>query len=204
MGGVGRGGMSMLDKVSRKLATELVDNEMIDHEELEIYEYGILLILMTGCTMVCITCVGVLIHKFFFTVVFLGALVNLRHYSGGYHANSFTKCFCISCSSYGIAVVLSYLEAKLPIGNILIIASLLASCYLCKIGALNSHKNTKSDAEMKIRRYRTRFITIGYSLVSLLLLGIIKQFTDLATAIITTQIIVAGAILVTKTKEEVL
>lgn len=204
MGGVGRGGMGMLGKVSRKLATELVDNEIIDHEELEIYEYGILLILMTGCTMVCITCVGVLIHKFFFTVVFLGTLVNLRHYSGGYHANSFAKCFFISCLSYGIAVVLSYLEATLPIGNILIIASLLASCYLCKIGALNSHKNTKSDAEMKIRRCRTRFITIGYSLVSLLLLGIIKQFTDLATAIITTQIIVAGAILVTKTKEEVL
>lgn len=76
----------MLSYISKKLAVELEANEVIQRHDLEIYEYGILLILMASFTSICILSTGFIIHKAFFTIIFLSALIHLRHYSGEYHA----------------------------------------------------------------------------------------------------------------------
>ena len=188
----------MLSYISRKIAVELVDNEVIQQEELEVYEYGILLMLMASLTSICILCIGVILHKILFTIIFLGALIHLRHYLGGYHACCFSVCFCLSCLSYGVGLFILWLhnlkETNLPF----IILSFVSSYYFCKNGALNSLKNPKTEEEMAERNKKVYFITICYSLISILFLTIVKQYSEMAIALISTQIIAMFSVIVVK------
>lgn len=192
----------MLSYISKKLAVELEANEVIQRDDLEIYEYGILLILMASFTSICILSTGFIIHKAFFTIIFLGALIHLRHYSGGYHACSFSLCFCISCFSYGVGLFILWLHNFTSMSLPLILASLMSSYYLCKNGAMNSKKNPKTEKEMAERSKRVRFITICYSLVGIVFFSVMKQYTEVAVALISTQIIAVISIVAVKTKEE--
>ena len=192
----------MLSYISKKLAVELEANEVIQRDDLEIYEYGILLILMAGFTSICILSTGFIIHKAFFTIIFLGALIQLRHYAGGYHACSFSLCFCLSCFSYGVGLFILWLHKFTSISLPLIIVSLMSSYYLCKNGAMNSQKNLKTEKEMTERSKRVRFITICYSFLGILCLSILKQYAELAIALISTQIIAVISIVAAQIKEE--
>lgn len=192
----------MLSYISKKLAVELVDNEVIQRDDLEIYEYGILLILMASFTSICILSTGFIIHKALFTIIFLGALIHLRHYAGGYHACSFSLCFCLSCFSYGVGLFILWLHNLASMNLSLIVVSLMSSYYFCKNGAMNSKKNPKTEEEMTERSKRVRFITIGYSFIGILFLTILKQYSELAIALISTQSIAVISIVAAKTKEE--
>lgn len=192
----------MLSYISKKLAVELVDNEVIQRDDLEIYEYGILLILMASFTSICILSTGFIIHKALFTIIFLGALIQLRHYAGGYHACSFSLCFCLSCFSYGVGLFILWLHNLVSMNLPLIVVSLMSSYYFYKNGAMNSQKNPKTEEEMTERSKRVRFITICYSFIGILFLSILKQYSELAIALISTQIIAVISIVAAKTKEE--
>ena len=194
----------MLGYISKKLVVQLVDNEVIQQDDIEIYEYGILLILMASFTSICILMTGFIIHKALFTIIFLGALIHLRHYAGGYHACSFSLCFCLSCFSYGVGLFMLWLNHFASISLVLIGVSLISSYYFCKNGAMNSQKNPKTEQEMIERSKRVRFITICYSLIGILFLSILKQYSELAVALISTQMIAAISVVAVKTKEELL
>jgi len=191
----------MLSYISKKLATELVANEVIKQEDLEVYEYGILLLLMASATIICILSIGFIIHKALFTIIFLGALIHLRHYAGGYHACSFRVCFCLSCISYGVGLLILWLHNFASINLSLTVLSLMSSYYFYKRGAINSQKNPKTEKEMKERNKRVRFITICYSFIGILFFTIMKQYSEVAIALISTQIITAISIVVVKTKK---
>ena len=188
----------MLKYISKKLAVELVNNEVIQQDDLEIYEYGMLLILMASFTSICILSTGFIIHKAFFTIIFLGALIQLRHYAGGYHANSFSLCFCLSYFSYGVSLFVLWLHNLSSNDLPLLVVSLMSSYYFYKNGAMNSEKNPKTEEEMVERNKRVRFITICYSLIGILFLSIIKQYAEIAVALISTQIIAVISIVAVK------
>lgn len=188
----------MLKYISKKLAVELVDNDVIQRDDLELYEYGILLILMASFTSICILSTGFIIHKLFFTIIFLGALIHLRHYAGGYHANSFSLCFCLSYLAYGVALFILWLYNLSSNHVPLLVVSLMSSYYFYKNGAMNSEKNPKTEEEMIERDKRVRSITICYSLIGILFLSIMKQYGEVAVALISTQIIAVISMLAAK------
>lgn len=141
----------------------LLENKIIGKEDEEVYAYGLQLILNSGTTMVVIIGISLLTRQFGLTAIFLIALSSIRHYIGGYHANSYLKCFCISCMSYiGMLIIVHYISPLLSM-EVPLIGSWLINGYLLYKGSLNSEKNPKTIEEMKKRKIISRCLTLLYS-----------------------------------------
>ena len=84
-----------MEHVAHFLTQKLIENKIIEDQDEEtycIYHYGIQLVLSSGIITLCISLLGLCFGKILLAIVFMIALANLRHYAGGYHANSYKKC----------------------------------------------------------------------------------------------------------------
>lgn len=88
----------MLNKVSVQLARKLVEH-LKDSKE-EIYVYGFEIIISTMFGFASILLCSLFLHSFSLGVIFLLFFVPLRLFVGGYHAETYGKCFVISNLTY--------------------------------------------------------------------------------------------------------
>lgn len=152
-----------MQRIAKVIVRILVKEQIIEEEEQEVYIYGFLLLLTSGATTLVILSMGILIHEFILTLSFLAALIVLRHYAGGFHAQTYLRCFSISCLVYvGMLLVTKVLMNRIPIGGILI-GSLFIGMYLICVGSLNSEKNPKTPIEMQHRKRMVRSLTLIYN-----------------------------------------
>lgn len=180
-----------MEALTQYLTKKLLENDIIEAEESEIYSYGIRLILSSGFITICITLIGVMIRRLILAISFMLALAHLRHYAGGYHADSYKRCFWLSCSLFMVSIGIILLQEKYHLKISLVISSLVSSMYLWRNGSLNSERNPKTEEELFYRTCRTRQITIIYSLISSLVLILMDKYLDIATMVICTQIYTA-------------
>ena len=182
-----------VESIAQYLTEKLIKNQIIKQESSEVYVYGLQLILSSICITICIISIGLILGQGVSAIVFLVALAGLRHNTGGYHANTYKKCFILSCSCFIATVGMIWVQNKYQLRYSLIITSLMTMCYLFKVGSLNSEKNPKTDAEMQYRKKQTRILSILYSLVSCFLL-VEGKYTTIGTVIVCTQVYTALAV----------
>lgn len=121
----------MIEKISYNLANVLKNEKVITQEEFEVYDYGIQITLANLVNCIIVVLVGITFHAEVEAVIFYCSFVSLRYFCGGYHANSYRKCFllflltCMSCitfskyiASYGVEIVKtgSFLVADIWLG----------------------------------------------------------------------------------------
>lgn len=80
--------------------------EKTDLLPLEIYIYGFELIISSIIETSALLLVGFLIGKFVETMLFLFSFSSVRFFSGGYHANSYLKCFAVTLVNYFLVLLL--------------------------------------------------------------------------------------------------
>ncbi len=185
------------------ITKKLVQQGVIEVEEYEVYHYGMQLILSALWIFTWIMGIGILLDKVYLTVIFILALVGLRHYSGGYHANAYYKCFFVSIGTFIATLIMVYLQEKWDLKYTLIICSIVCTIGLCRIGSLNSEKNPKTEEEMQHRKQRTRFISCLYSIVSCFLILCVHKYLDIATTLVCIQLIARLALGLYKEKERI-
>ena len=88
----------MLHILSKRIAFLVC--EKTDLLPLEIYVYGFELIISSIIETGALLLVGFLIGKFVETILFLVSFSSIRFFSGGYHANSYFKCFAVTLVSF--------------------------------------------------------------------------------------------------------
>lgn len=191
-----------MEVLSKYLVHKLIESEVICEEESEIYLFGLELIINSGFVTISILVLGLLVGKPLLAGIFLIALMNLRHYAGGYHAKSYAKCFIISCSSFMLSYVMVILQIQWQLKHTLIALSLISMLYLVRQGTVNSIKNPKTDEELIIRKRRTRIYSILYSVISCSMFFWGNQYLDIATIIICSQIATALAVFRAKREEK--
>lgn len=101
----------MLNKIASKLAKRLIRYSETDKEE--IYIYGLELIISTFFCLLSILLVSCLLSSFTSGLVFIFVFVPLRLFTGGYHAETYSKCFVISNLSYLLVLFLKYITWKI-------------------------------------------------------------------------------------------
>ena len=97
----------MLNKIAYKIANKLLANKAIKEEVLDIYVYGLELLLSSIFSAGVIITIGARLGRFPETVAFLLTFSVLRSFTGGYHANSYWTCSVITLSVFGIVIILS-------------------------------------------------------------------------------------------------
>lgn len=120
----------MLNKVSIKLSNEVLKRVEKANYGQEVYVYGIEIILSTLLEIMVI-----LVSACFFSVfkegfIFVILFMSLRIFTGGYHANTYKKCFIVTVGSFWGMVLLANIIENLILQRTLYMIMFAAAIYI--------------------------------------------------------------------------
>ena len=188
----------MLQLFTKCIVGQLVESGIVDKKEEEIYQYGIYLLLMTSITTLTILAIGILLRQMMITVVFLCSLMSLRHYTGGYHAQSYIRCFSISCLSYFFTLIMVVWVAPRIADVFWLVLMGLAALLIFRFAPLNSEKNPKTEEEMQLRRKYSYLSNVIFVLISIVIYLFCSNLKNVAYTLVCTQVIVAISLIATQ------
>lgn len=107
----------MLHRLSERIALSVCNDS--DKVPLDIYIYGFELLVSSVIETISLLLIGLLTGKLIDTIIFIISFSSIRVFSGGYHANSYLKCFIVTVAYY--LLVLFSADIMLAFPNITII-----------------------------------------------------------------------------------
>lgn len=96
--------------LSKMIADFFVRENVIEHEEYEIYKYGSDILIENIGTTIFLICLGFIFNKEISTLIFIAVFAGIRRYSGGYHAKTKLKCYILTITNWAVVIVLSLIH----------------------------------------------------------------------------------------------
>lgn len=157
----------MKQVVSRIVSRMLVAN-LISENEVELYNYGVQIMLEKVISYATIFALAMIIRKFLEILLFSVSFSVIRKYSGGIHCKTFKSCLIISTLvSFSGVVLLPLIENNLSLYQGGVIMSIVI---LILIGSINNPNIDWSECEYKRARRLSRMTAVLEVSVLLLLL----------------------------------
>lgn len=155
----------MLHKISKAMAKKLAMSS--EPEKEEIYVYGLELIITTFLGLASIVLVSGVFSEWSSAWIFTGIFVPLRLCTGGYHADTYGKCFVISNLSYlSLLIIKKLTERRVPMLVWLVL--LVIACWYIGKNAPVLHRNQMiNEQKQKRNRKLARVLLIVDVVVSL-------------------------------------
>lgn len=97
----------MFDKISGFITDTLIEGKVIKIEEKNLYLYCFGTIIEMSANLLATLMIGVLMHRFIETLIFMLVFIPLRSFAGGYHCERAESCFILSIFVY-LTVMMSY------------------------------------------------------------------------------------------------
>lgn len=177
----------MLEKCAISLTNWLVVNGTINEDEKELYVYAsqslFLLMLPVLMAMIIGIILGEVVNSIFLVIPFM----MIRKFSGGYHANSSSRCFVYS---WIILFVFVYLAVHISWSFILGLITLCASMSLCVFSPIDS-ENRKLEKEEK-EQYKKYIIILNACVSVVIILLILRKQNSIACSLALGIIMTAG------------
>lgn len=98
----------MLNKVAGTLTDILFSHYSIEASKRPVYVYGFELLISTSASAISILLLSAIFGFFPVAVVFLTVFMTLRSFVGGYHAETYGRCFILTNIVYILVVCISY------------------------------------------------------------------------------------------------
>ena len=104
----------IIEKLSNRVVQYLVHcNSIEDTEEYrDYYQYGVEITISSVLSVAAVLAIGILLHRFFASVLYLFLFMFIRRFTGGYHANTYFKCNITGCITFSSVILLSFLAEK--------------------------------------------------------------------------------------------
>lgn len=152
----------MLHKISKAMAKKLAMSS--EPEKEEIYVYGLELIITTFLGLASIVLVSGVLSEWSSAWIFTGIFVPLRLCTGGYHADTYGKCFVISNLSYlSLLIIKKLTEGRVPM---LVWFMLLAiACWYIGKNAPVLHRNQMINEQKQKRNHKTARVLLVVDIV---------------------------------------
>lgn len=160
----------MLAKLSECITQSLIDNQIIESEERELYRYGIQEGLTIVLNLVTTLLIGLLCDMIWQSIVFTVAYIPLRSFAGGYHAKTTIGCYIFSI----VLITAVLLTMKLlPISSFVCCIMLLCSgVCIFVLAPVENHNKPLDDVELTVYGQRSRWITVLEIMLALLCGGL--------------------------------
>lgn len=130
----------MLENIALRFTTYMIAQGVVPQEDEEIYVYGWTMLLFSVGSFTAILAVGAFLGQLLGTVLFLIFFTFLRSYAGGYHADSFGRCFLLTMTFYSCSFLFHfYLPESYWDWAVLIL--LLISVFITYVWAPIDHPN---------------------------------------------------------------
>ncbi len=181
----------MISMVSAYLASVLLHERVIGPDDREIYQYGFEITIANMVNGIIVILIGAGFRKIPETVIFYLAFVSLRFFCGGYHADSYSRCFLSFALTSALCLAASGWIARDEsiLSGLFFLASALLWLCIFKMAPLE-HENRPFTYEERIR-FRKRSIQV---LGVWILVGIVlwaAHLTQILASLISTFIAVA-------------
>lgn len=151
--------------MSEKIIQYLLNHNAINDDNLEIYQYGINLLIKKVLHIITIIMVGILFDNFWGIFLFLVSYTNIREYAGGYHAKSALGCYiCTFIVSIMAIVLLNILEKISFFCAYVILFSF--GIVIWKLSPVESANNKLSVEDKEYYLRKVRRIVIIYTIIA--------------------------------------
>lgn len=188
----------MIAAISMKISKSLLKSNAINQDELNVYAYGIQLLIL-GMVDWCITFLFMLlIDEIYLSIAYLSVFFALRKHCGGYHAETHIRCIVISNTVYVLSVLISANMQYENFTTLLLIGEIINSIIIYKFSPVEHPNKHIEPDEMARHRKIGRIYNLVFGLVAIgLVLGSINQY---ACAILMAQLSVSIAVVLQRIK----
>ena len=160
----------MLGRIADSIAVLFLKKNIINEDELPVYQYGMQVLICNIAGMLTVLIVGILISRLVESIIFITIYATLRIYTGGYHARTPLVCNIVFLGTYLVTVMLEALKVNNSVVWIMYLLSCLIILRFSPIENVNKELDEK-DKEI----YRNKSLIISTLLLMILLAGDIQR-----------------------------
>lgn len=188
----------MIAAISMKISKSLLKSNAINQNELNVYAYGIQLLIL-GIVDWCITFLFMLlIGEIYLSIAYLSVFFTLRKHCGGYHAETHIRCIVISNTVYVLSVLVSANMQYENFTTLLLVGEIINFIIIYKFSPVEHPNKHIEPIEMTRHRKIGRIYNLVFGFVAIgLVLGSINQY---ACAIFMAQLSVSIAVVLQRIK----
>ena len=137
----------MLGRIADSIAVLFLKKNIINEDELPVYQYGMQVLICNIAGMLTVLIVGILISRLVESIIFITIYATLRIYTGGYHARTPLVCNIVFLGTYLVTVMLEALK----VNNSVVWIMYLLSCLI--ILRFSPIENVNKELDEKCRRH---------------------------------------------------
>lgn len=172
--------MEFFGRLSRKIGDNLVESNIINAEDAEIYIYGINQILVSILNVSSALIIGLIFGVFFEIAVFMAAYIPLRTFAGGYHAKTPLSCYVFSVIMLiVVSIGMKYLSIEEWIYYVILAA---AASVVLILAPVEDRNKPLDEIEHKVYKRRTILIAAVELTLAMLLKLLMLDDLFIATA----------------------
>ncbi len=153
----------MLGRIADSIAVLFLKKNIINEDELPVYQYGMQVLICNIAGMLTVLIVGILISRLVESIIFITIYATLRIYTGGYHARTPLVCNIVFLGTYLVTVMLEALKVN---NSVVWIMYLLSCLIILRFSPIEKELDEK-DKEI----YRNKSLIISTLLLMILLAG---------------------------------
>lgn len=186
-------------ELSEYITLCLVNHKIIDIKDREYYTYGLELLLSKAVFFATVFVLSLLTNSLILSMLFLGAYMSLRQYTGGYHCKSSELCFLLSVFIY-LLMTLTY-KLSLPKADWVLFFASLASLPVIAVFSPIASDNNPITTEEKIK-YKRISVVMSLVYMAITFLALYFHLTVLFYAVSWSLAADAVLMVFTKTRRE--
>ncbi len=134
----------MLGRIADSIAVLFLKKNIINEDELPVYQYGMQVLICNIAGMLTVLIVGILISRLVESIIFITIYATLRIYTGGYHARTPLVCNIVFLGTYLVTVMLEALKVNNSVVWIMYLLSCLIILRFSPIENVNKELDEKS------------------------------------------------------------
>ncbi len=163
----------MLGRIADSIAVLFLKKNIINEDELPVYQYGMQVLICNIAGMLTVLIVGILISRLVESIIFITIYATLRIYTGGYHARTPLVCNIVFLGTYLVTVMLEALKVNNSVVWIMYLLSCLIILRFSPIENVNKELDEK-DKEI----YRNKSLIISTLLLMILAGDITDRYSN--------------------------
>ena len=183
----------MICKLSAMLAGMLEREKIIRAEDRAVYEYGFQITIANITNALIVLLIGLITHSIVRVLIFYTVFLSMRMFCGGFHAKTYTQCFCLfgTVASYGVMEFTNVLSAA-------VISVVLQGLCLYQMAPVENENHPLSKAEKKKFRSYSMIVFVFWVLIMFLMYT--NKYYMIAAVISVTLLSVSILMLIAKQK----